>query len=61
MNLIDRQFVVNVSLERAWQHLARVDQWKTWARHIKHIELYPEGKLGPPRTVAAKPERMSQI
>lgn len=27
MNLIDRQFMVNVSLERAWQHLARVDQW----------------------------------
>ena len=47
MNLIDRQFVVNVSPERAWHHLARVDQWKTWARHIKHIELSPEGVLGP--------------
>ncbi len=47
MNLIDRQFIVNVSLERAWQHLARVDQWPTWARHIKHIELQPEGELGP--------------
>lgn len=47
MNLIDRQFMVNVSLERAWQHLARVEQWPTWARHIKHIELHPEGELGP--------------
>jgi hypothetical protein len=47
MNLIDRQFMVNVSLERAWQHLARVDQWTTWARHIKRIELHPEGELGP--------------
>ena len=47
MNLIDRQFTVNVSLERAWQHLARVEQWPTWARHIKRIELSPEGELGP--------------
>jgi hypothetical protein len=47
VNLIDRQFIVNVSLERAWQHLARVDQWPTWARHIRHIELQPEGELGP--------------
>ena len=47
MNLIDRQFMVNVSLERAWQHLARVDRWTTWARHIRHIELHPEGELGP--------------
>ena len=46
VNLIDRQFIVNVSLERAWQHLARVEQWTTWARHIKRIELHPKGELG---------------
>jgi uncharacterized membrane protein len=47
MNLIDRQFVVNVPLEIAWQHMARVEQWPTWARHIKRVELHPEGELGP--------------
>ncbi len=43
--LIDREFTVNASLEKAWQHLARVDQWPTWAHHIKHIELNPPGEL----------------
>lgn len=43
--LINREFTVNASLQKAWQHLARVDQWPTWARHIKHIELNPPGEL----------------
>jgi len=47
MNLIDRQFIVNVSLARVWQHLARVEQWTTWAPHIKHIGLHPKGEIGP--------------
>ena len=47
VTLIDREFTINVSLERAWQHLARVSQWPTWARHIKHIEVQPQGELGP--------------
>jgi hypothetical protein len=50
LTLIDRQFTVNVSLERAWHHLARVDQWPTWAHHIKHIEMSPKGELGPQST-----------
>src|SRR5262245_33680241 len=47
VTLIDREFTVSVSRERAWQHLARVDQWPSWARHIKSIELRPERTLGP--------------
>ena len=31
VTLIEREFTVNVSLERAWQKLARLDQWPTWA------------------------------
>lgn len=46
VTLIDREFTVNVSSERAWQHLARLDQWPTWAHHIKHIEVQPPGELG---------------
>jgi hypothetical protein len=45
--LIDRQFTVNVPLQTAWQQLARVDQWPTWAHHIRQIELRPQGELGP--------------
>jgi len=46
VTLIDREFTVNVSLEKAWQYLARLDQWPTWAHHIKHIEVLPQGELG---------------
>jgi Polyketide cyclase / dehydrase and lipid transport len=46
LTLIDRTFTVNAPLEKAWQHLARVDQWPTWAPHIKHIEIHPAGELG---------------
>lgn len=47
VTLIDREFIVNASLERAWQYLARLDQWPTWARHIRLIETRPKGELGP--------------
>jgi hypothetical protein len=47
VTLIDREFVVNASLERAWQYLVRLDQWSTWAHHIKLIEARPQGELGP--------------
>jgi len=46
VTLIDREFTVNVSSERAWQHLARLDLWPTWAHHIKLIEAQPPGELG---------------
>lgn len=45
ITLIDREFIVKVSSERAWQHLTRLDQWPTWARHIKRIEVQPPGEL----------------
>lgn len=47
VTLIEREFIVNVSLERAWQHLAHLDQWPTWAHHIRRIEVHPQGELGP--------------
>jgi hypothetical protein len=45
--LLRREFTVDRPLESAWQHLARVEQWPTWAKHIKRIELTPRGELGP--------------
>ena len=37
-------------MERAWQHLARVEQWPNWAKHIKQVEMQPPGELGPEST-----------
>lgn len=45
-----REFTVELPLEKAWQHLARVEQWPSWARHIKQVEVQPPGELGPEST-----------
>jgi hypothetical protein len=50
ITLLQREFTVDVGLQRAWDHLARIEQWPNWARHIKQIELRPPGKLGPQST-----------
>jgi hypothetical protein len=31
----------------AWAHLAKVDSWPSWAKHIKRVELTPPGPLTP--------------
>jgi hypothetical protein len=48
--LLRREFTVELPLEKAWQHLARVEQWPSWANHIKQVELQPAGELGPGST-----------
>jgi len=45
--LINRTFVVDVPLETAWHHLARVEAWPSWAKHIKAVELTPPGEVVP--------------
>jgi len=47
VTLIDREFTVNVTRERAWDYLARLDLWPTWAPHIKYIATQPQGELRP--------------
>jgi hypothetical protein len=44
--LIRREFTVGIPVQRAWDHLALVEQWPTWAPHIKQIELRPSLELG---------------
>jgi hypothetical protein len=44
---IQREFVVDAPLERAWQHLARVEAWPSWAKHIKSVTVEPPGELSP--------------
>jgi hypothetical protein len=46
ITLLRREFVVELPLEKAWQHLASVEQWPSWARHIKQVEVQPAGELG---------------
>ena len=46
ITLLQRQFTVNASLESSWQHLARVEQWPSWAKHIRKVVVSPAGELG---------------
>jgi hypothetical protein len=50
ITLLRREFTVDLPLEQAWRHLARVEQWPSWARHIKQVEVQPPGELGPQST-----------
>jgi hypothetical protein len=44
--LLRREFTVELPVEEAWRHLARVEQWPSWAKHIKQVELQPAGEFG---------------
>jgi hypothetical protein len=50
ITLLQREFTVAIPLQRAWDHLARISQWPSWAAHIKKIELQPPGEPGPHST-----------
>src|SRR5438309_9513129 len=43
--LLRREFTVELPIEKAWQHLARLEQWPSWARHIRQIKVEPPGEL----------------
>jgi carbon monoxide dehydrogenase subunit G len=45
IELLVREFEVDVPIERAWDHLARVENWTSWAKHIKRVTLEPPGLL----------------
>ena len=47
INLVHREFTVDVRLETAWKHLAQVEKWTSWAKHIKRIQLTPSGEVMP--------------
>src|SRR5262245_20114404 len=50
VELVRRTFVVDVPAATAWDHLARVEQWPSWAKHIKRATLDPPGSLTPAST-----------
>jgi Polyketide cyclase / dehydrase and lipid transport len=43
--LVRREFTVDVSLQEAWDRLAQVESWPSWAKHIKRVALQPPGPL----------------
>ena len=43
--LVRREFTVDASIEEAWDYLAQVERWPSWARHIKRVTLEPAGPL----------------
>ena len=45
--LLRREFTVDLPVEQAWRHLAGVEQWPSWAKHIKRVQVEPPGPLGP--------------
>lgn len=46
-NLVHREFEVNVAADAAWKHLAQVEAWPSWAKHIRRVQLTPAGNLTP--------------
>jgi hypothetical protein len=49
-HLLRREFTVDLPQGQAWQHLARLEKWPSWARHIRRVEATPAGELGPQTT-----------
>jgi hypothetical protein len=35
VTLIQREFTIDIPLQRAWDRLARVEQWPSWVPRIK--------------------------
>jgi hypothetical protein len=43
--VVDRSFIVRAPLEVAWNHLAKIEAWPSWAKHIRSVEKFPAGPL----------------
>ena len=45
ITILNREFVVDATIETAWAHLAKIEEWPSWARHIKDVKLSPLGDI----------------
>ena len=45
ITILNCEFVVDASIETAWVHLAKIEEWPSWARHIKDVKLWPSGDI----------------
>ena len=45
ITLVNRDFVVDTSIEIAWAHFGKIEEWPSLARHIKDVKLMPPGDI----------------
>ena len=45
ITIFNREFVVDATVETAWAHLAKIEKWPSWTRHIKDVKLSPSGDI----------------
>jgi hypothetical protein len=45
--LLERTFAVEASAQRAWAELVAAEQWPSWARHLRSVQVSPPGPVGP--------------
>lgn len=45
IELVRRTFDVDATVPAAWTHLALVEAWPSWAKHITSVTLAPPGAL----------------
>jgi uncharacterized membrane protein len=43
--VVDKSFIVRAPLEVAWNHVAEVEKWPSWAKHIRSVMKSPAGPL----------------
>jgi hypothetical protein len=43
--IVDKVFTVRAPLALAWDHLAEIEKWPSWARHIRSVVKSPPGPL----------------
>ena len=48
--LLRREFTVELHVKDAWQHLSRVEEWPSWASHIKQVKVQAGSVLSPNST-----------
>lgn len=47
---LERRFTVAAPIDEAWRELAAVEDWPSWAPHIRRVKVEPAGPLGPQST-----------
>ena len=41
IEFLRRSFEVDLPIEEAWEHLARIEAWPSWTAHIRRVTVHP--------------------
>lgn len=47
LQALEHRFAVDAPLDETWNTLADVEDWPSWAHHIRRVRVDPAGPLGP--------------